>query len=166
MLLDEKEVFPIISYWAKRYYRLFKNIVNDPDELFNIVYLGKIQNVTKIEHASIAIRQDIIDYLRKERRRNNFCCCVDFMETDFEGYDVRPEQQTFLADLDKIIAQSHLSIREQFIIFNYYYRNRTLQEIADEMGLAKSSVSKIHTNTLLKMQKIGEEQYEFLCGNR
>ena len=154
MLLDEKEVFPIMHYWCSRYARQFKSVIDDKDELFNIVYLGKIQRCENIKFASTCIKQDIIDHLRYEMRRRKWVELTEYHEVETENVKIE-----FTQSLDKIINQAGLTNREQTILYLYYYKSYTMDQIADFLGLGKSAISIIHAKVLTHLQEIGDELY-------
>ena len=161
MLLDEKDVFPIIKFWARLYCRNFKSVISEPDELFNIVYLGKIQQVNDIKFASNAIRQDIIDYLRHEKRHNREYLIEDIEALDLYEYVSGDSVcNKFPVSLDKIIDRAFLTSREKSILYLYYYQENTMDEIATILGVTKSLISTVHSSILAKLREAAKNEQE------
>jgi len=50
-------------------------------------------------------------------------------------------------------AISHLSWRQRFVILQIYYFNHTHEEVADMMGLDRTSVTKLHLRALAKLKE-------------
>ncbi len=77
-----------------------------------------------------------------------------------------PDQQVELKQISEILAEEieKLPEREKIIITLYYYEDLTITEIAKILNLAKSTVSEIHTKTLLKLRarlkkRLGGKEY-------
>jgi len=61
-------------------------------------------------------------------------------------------QATLIAEVTKAIGQ--LKDREQLIIKRYFYDNKTLQEIGDELGISRQRTHLIYHQALDKLKKI------------
>jgi RNA polymerase sigma factor for flagellar operon FliA len=68
----------------------------------------------------------------------------------------RPDQRTLraeeLAELRDVI--SRLPVRERFVITQYYWGERTLREIGEQLGVTESRVSQLHTKALERMRPV------------
>jgi RNA polymerase sigma factor (sigma-70 family) len=147
MYLKEDEVRPILLHWSRRFARAFPR--QEAHELYNIAYIGKIQNVKRIDHASTVIRCDILDYLRYFKRRDAF----EKLPTDLCAEERECHVSEVREFIDKIMSNVKPDLREKTIIFLIYYKGYTFQQVADTLGLSKSGISTIHAKILKKLQE-------------
>jgi len=80
-----------------------------------------------------------------------------------DPYQKDPFEEAELAERVNLLAEviDELPEREKLVITLYYYEELTIREIAEVLGLAKSTVSEIHTKAILRMRgklkaKLGE----------
>jgi len=52
------------------------------------------------------------------------------------------------------IAMSKLSEQEQQLLEMYYYKEMSLQQVGEELGLSKSLTSRLHARVIDKMHRL------------
>ncbi len=90
----------------------------------------------------------------------------DGFEALLESNEPYPDENVLLKEVSDILAEEieKLPERAKLVITLYYYEEMTITEIAKILNLAKSTVSEIHTKTLIKLRarlkkKLREEDY-------
>jgi RNA polymerase sigma factor (sigma-70 family) len=150
MKLPYEDVCPIIRRLSHIFARRFPRY--EADELFNIAFVGKVQNVDDIKHVSTAVRQTLIDFLRKERRLREHL--IENGESPDEC--VNSDEQKII--LDELMSRADLSPKEGEIIYLLFYRNMKQQEIAKKLNVSCSTVSRTIRITMEKLRRVYDDQ--------
>ena len=76
------------------------------------------------------------------------------LESLLSSNEPGPYENALFKEISDILAEEieKLPEREKLVITLYYYEDMTITEIAKVLNLAKSTVSEIHTRTLLKLR--------------
>ena len=165
----------LVAHIAKKY-----NQLNDNDELISIGTVGLIKAVSTyksdkgklVSYASRCIENEILMYLRQNKKRQNDVSLQDSVGLDKEGNEITLEDK--LADESKSVEEvtdlkirteklykamkNRLTKREFEILVLRYGLNGekevTQREIAKNMGISRSYVSRIETKALSKLKDI------------
>ncbi len=163
----------LVAHIAKK----FEGNKNDQDDLISIGTIGLIKGIdtykenksTKITtYAARCIQNEILMYFRSDKKNQNNVSLNDSIGYDKEGneislIDVLKQESKDLADLlhDKnniFLLNKYLNIlteRERLIIVKRYglhdYDEMTQKEIAKELKISRSYVSRIEKRALTKM---------------
>jgi len=84
---------------------------------------------------------------------------VDLIE---DRSHVHPLERLSLGELREVVSRG-LSEKERYVIFMYYFRNRTMREIGNDLGVTESRVCQIHTQVLKLLRKRWKKDYK--CGS-
>lgn len=168
----------LVAHIVKKYY----NQTGDTDDLVSIGTIGLIKAVNTYRpekqirlatYAARCIENEILMHLRKARRQAGEVSLNDALEQDEEGgglslMDVLKVDDTMLEDLDarescirvREAVQVCLEEREQLVITRRYGLNGqnplTQREIAAQLGISRSYVSRIEKKALKKLQEYME----------
>lgn len=150
MLVDESKALKALSFWSSYFSRIYNNL--DRDDLFQEAYIGTIQSITNEHHIHIAVRCDMLDYIRKEFR----------YKSRFESHahetlpEKEEEQESLILDkletLNKVIDSAELDTQQKQILFLLYYKHKTMDEIGTILSLSKSTISILHKKALEKIR--------------
>jgi len=157
----------------------FENKTNDNDDLISIGTIGLIKGIdsynneksTRITtYAARCIENEILMYFRSNKKNQNTVSLNDSIGFDKEGneinlIDVLQEKSEDIADSlhtkDNILLLNKylnlLTNREKEIIIKRYglmlHQEKTQKEIAKELGISRSYVSRIEKRALTKILK-------------
>lgn len=153
---------------------------NNAEDLISIGTIGLIKGINTYNHdkkkklssyVSRCIENEVLMYLRSQRRRRNEVYIDDGIGTDSDGNsmtlaDVLPNNEPDIADMvsDSIEARrlhsaltQKLTPSEQNIIVRRYglggTQRQTQQEIADSLGISRSYVSRIEKRCIEKLSE-------------
>lgn len=165
----------LVAHIAKKYTN-----IEDSEELISIGTMGLIKAVNTYKshkgklatYASRCIENEILMYLRKEKKHRNDVSLQESAGVDKEGNEVSLEEK--IADDGRSIEEttalkitierlyslieSRLTKREKDIIAMRYglfgQREMTQREIAKGLGISRSYVSRIETKALNKLKDV------------
>lgn len=154
---------------------------NNAEDLISIGTIGLIKGINTYNHdkkkklssyVSRCIENEVLMYLRAQRRRRNEVYIDDGIGTDSDGNsmtlaDILPNNEPDIADMvsDSIEARKlhsalaqKLTPSEQNIIVRRYglggVKRQTQQEIADSLGISRSYVSRIEKRCIEKLAEV------------
>ena len=165
----------LVAHIAKKY-----NKNNDNEDLLSIGTIGLIKAVSTYKsekgklatYASKCIENEILMYLRQNKKRQNDVSLQDMAGVDKEGNEVTLEEKLAYegrsveetTDIKMRIERMHklmkerLTEREMEIIKLRYGldggKEVTQREIAGRMGISRSYVSRIETKALSKLKDL------------
>jgi len=157
----------------------FENKTNENDDLISIGTIGLIKGIdsynnekaTRITtYAARCIENEILMYFRSNKKNQNTVSLNDSIGFDKEGneinlIDVLQDKSEDIADTlhtkDNIVLLNKylnlLTDREKEIIIKRYglmlHKEKTQKEIAEELGISRSYVSRIEKRALTKILK-------------
>jgi RNA polymerase sporulation-specific sigma factor len=165
----------LVAYIAKR----FENTGANIEELISIGTVGLMKAVTTFNsekniklatYASRCIENEILMYIRKNSNRHMEISIDEPLNTDWDGNELLlsdvlgTEDDTVYKNIEKsedkkIISEalSKLGKREQIII-NLRYgfidgREKTQKEVADELGISQSYISRLEKKIIKRLKK-------------
>jgi RNA polymerase sigma factor (sigma-70 family) len=150
MLVDEKKVLKALDFWSSYFSRIYNNL--DRDDLFQEAYIGTVQTITNEHHIHIAVRCDMLDYIRREfRYKSRF---------EAHAHETLPEKEEDrnslildkLETLNKVIDAAELSPVQKQILFLLYYKHKTMDEVGLTLNVTKSTISIMHKKALEKIR--------------
>lgn len=165
----------LVAHIVKKYYTGFKN----PDDLMSIGTIGLIKAVDSFDckngarfatYASKCVQNEILMYFRSQNKLQNEVSINEAIDMDKDGnpltyIDIVSTEDTIAEDIYKKVyfkkalevINSKLTKREQQIISMRYgldqTRSKTQREIAKELGISRSYVSRIEKAALLKIKE-------------
>lgn len=74
-------------------------------------------------------------------------------ETPFPAPDEQAEAASLSAEIDRLCCSSSTSEREQFIIRSFYFAGKSMQEIAEILGLGVNWTIQLRRRALWKMRR-------------
>ena len=165
----------LVAHIVKKY----QSMDEDVEDLLSIGTIGLIKSVVTFNpdkcvrlgtYAARCIENEILMHLRSRKKSSKDVSLYEPIGTDKEGNEINI-MEIFVSDeadiFDKVILNEDtkklyhvlpqvLSKREQYVISMRYglYNNkiRTQQEIADDLGISRSYVSRIEKNALKKLR--------------
>ena len=155
----------LVAHIIKKYYA----VTSEQDDLISIGTIGLIKGIDTFDHTkgtrlatyvARCIENEILMHLRAQKKNSVVVSMDDPIETDCEGnpltlMDVIYEDNTIVEDIDLedntrilySLIEKIDSMREKEIIIKRYglygFRPRTQREIAKELGISRSYVSRI-----------------------
>ena len=152
----------------------------DSDDLISIGAIGLIKAVTTYDsdkasrfatYAAKCVQNEVLMYLRSSKKTNNVSIdepighdkegnsisLIDILESEDRDIDETVETQVRISEL-KEKMEGNLTERESLIVKMRYgldgYREKTQKEIADELGISRSYVSRIEKKALEKINTV------------
>lgn len=152
----------------------------DSDDLISIGAIGLIKAVTTYDsdkasrfatYAAKCVQNEVLMYLRSSKKTNNVSIdepighdkegnsisLIDILESEDRDIDETVETQVRISEL-KEKMEENLTDRESLIVKMRYglegYREKTQKEIADELGISRSYVSRIEKKALEKINAV------------
>ncbi len=152
----------------------------DSDDLISIGAIGLIKAVTTYDsdkasrfatYAAKCVQNEVLMYLRSSKKTNNVSIdepighdkegnsisLIDILESEDRDIDETVETQVRISEL-KEKMEENLTERESLIVKMRYgldgYREKTQKEIADELGISRSYVSRIEKKALEKINTV------------
>lgn len=165
----------LVVYIAKK----FETVGTPLEDLISIGTIGLIKaintykadkNIKLATYASRCIENEILMYIRKNSNRHMEISIDEPLNTDWDGNELLlsdvlgTEEDTVYKNIEqsedkKIIAEalSKLGKREQIII-NLRYgfidgREKTQKEVADELGISQSYISRLEKKIIKRLKK-------------
>ena len=151
---------------------------NKMDELFNITFnhfygyaLVKLWNKSQAEDAVMSMYENIMKYIDSFDADkggagwmftilNRIIYNLNAEEKELQQYERTISEGQYIKDLDQMYetigltdAVSDLDDIDKNIVFMYYFERRTLEEIAEALGISTSAVHKKKQQILKKMKK-------------
>ncbi len=126
----------------------------EAEDIVSGIFVKIYKNIDKFdrERASVSTwvytitRNTVVDYFRAQKQVYS----LDAMVVDVGKSDeniLREENLDLLADVLR-----RLEPRERTIIINHYYKERTLKDIAEMLGMSYANIKLVHQKALGKMQ--------------
>lgn len=169
----------LVAHIAKKYY----GSAVDQDDLISIGTIGLIKAVSSFEpskgirlatYAARCIDNEILMYFRSAKKSSQDVYISDPIDTDKDGntltlIDVITDNRNIVEDLDlklkleklQVFLKEELSPRELIIIeLRYGLRGQkelAQREVAKQLGISRSYVSRIEKKALLKLRSRFEE---------
>lgn len=175
----------LVAYCARK----FENTGVDVDELIGVGMIGLIKSIETFNpeklfqfatYASRCINNEILMFLRKNKKHKNNASLEDVLTTDIDGKEltlaeIMPDKsiahfsETFVYEdnMEEITsAISTLPEKHQRILYLRYLENKTQRDVSKYLNISQSYVSRLET-ALLKRVKVAiknreikfEEQY-------
>lgn len=165
----------LVAHIAKK----FESTGIDKDDLISIGAIGLIKAVNTFDagkniriatYAARCIENEILMYIRSTKNSRNDCFLGDTIGKDKEGNEMTL-QETLGTDpceiLDKVETDDDIRVlgevfdvltpKEKYIIINRYglgkHQEKTQREIAKEMGISRSYISRIEKKAVEKLRK-------------
>lgn len=181
-----EENMALVHYVANK----FRNTRLLYDDLYGAALLGFTKALNAYDSdrgakfstfAVNCMQNEIRFFLRKERKQSdntvsyNYVLSTDKNGNDFELYDILADEEGadervedyLIEDENKqaiLDAVAELTALEQFIINHRYELNgfsfKTQKEIAEMVDMSQANVSKIQKNTIVKIEKLLNRNYE------
>ncbi|MEG0091693.1 MAG: sigma-70 family RNA polymerase sigma factor, partial [Oscillospiraceae bacterium] len=165
----------LVVYIAKK----FENVPISIEDLTSIVTMGLIKavnsflpskNIKFATYASRCVENEILMYLRKQSNKNIDISIDDALSTDTDGNELNlidilyTDEYEVSKDMEKesertVLWQSikTLSSREKDIILMRFGLNgcpeKTQKEVADEIGISQSYISRLEKRIFKKLKK-------------
>lgn len=168
----------LVAHIAKKYQ---KNIccIQDNEDIISIGTVGLIKAVNNFDeskgrlsaYASKCIENEILMMFRSEKKHCKDVMLFDTMGTDKEGKDIAlidtiknddkdiDEKYELKEDIKKVykLINEVLTNKEKYIIINRYglygCKEKTQRELASNLGISRSYVSRIEKHALKKMRE-------------
>ena len=166
----------LVVFLAKKY----ENTGYDIEDLVSIGSIGLIKgiktykldkNIKLATYASRCVANEILMFLRKNKRRRGEISFEDALNYDSEGNELHLEDilgtekdlvpKSFEKKIDKQILSSHLNSlddrEKQIMVLRYGLNNTeeyTQKEVADILGISQSYISRIEKKVIAKLQSI------------
>ena len=167
----------LVVYVAKRY----DNSANCPlEDLISIGTIGLVKaintfkadkNIKLATYASRCIANEILMFLRKNKKRRGEISLEDALNYDSEGNELHLEDilgtdndiviKAFEDKMDKQLLSKHLNDldnrEKQIMILRYGLNNTkefTQKEVAEMLGISQSYISRIEKKVISKLQNI------------
>ena len=158
----------------------YSNQWGDNDDLISIGAIGLIKAVTTYDsdkasrfatYAAKCVQNEVLMYLRSSKKTNNVSIdepighdkegnsisLIDILESEDRDIDETVETKIKINEL-KEKMEENLSERENLIVKMRYgldgYREKTQKEIADELGISRSYVSRIEKKAIEKINAV------------
>ena len=165
----------LVAHIAKK----FESTGIDKDELISIGTIGLIKAVNTFDankniriatYSARCIENEILMYIRSTKNSRGECYLGDTIGKDKEGNEMTL-QETLGTDAEEILSKVEndddirvlseifhvLTPKEKFVIINRYglagCEEKTQREIAKEMGISRSYISRIEKKAVGKLQK-------------
>jgi len=165
----------LVSHIVRKYYSTAKN----QDDLVSVGTIGLVKAVDSFDikngarfatYASRCIQNEILMYFRSQKKQSNEVSINETIDVDRDGnpltyIDVISVTDTTDEEIDRImqtekaisLVKSELSEREREIIVKRFglggKKPMTQREIAEEMGISRSYVSRIENAALEKLRR-------------
>ena len=174
----------LVAHVIKKY----QNLEEDPEDLISIGTIGLIKAVVTFNpdkgnrlaaYASRCVENEILMHLRARKKNGKEISLYEPIGTDREGNEIKlydiieadeddiPERVSLKANIQKLSekVENELSSREKLVLKMRYglYNGEeyTQREIARQLGISRSYVSRIEKSAILKLRKFfGEEAKE------
>ena len=166
----------LVVFLAKKY----ENTGYDIEDLVSIGSIGLIKgiktykidkNIKLATYASRCIANEILMFLRKNKRRRGEISLEDALNYDSEGNELHLEDilgtdndiviKAFEDKMDKQLLSKHLNDldnrEKQIMILRYGLNNTkefTQKEVAEMLGISQSYISRIEKKVISKLQNI------------
>ncbi len=166
----------LVVFLAKKY----ENTGYDIEDLVSIGSIGLIKgiktykldkNIKLATYASRCVANEILMFLRKNKKRRGEISFEDALNYDSEGNELHLEDilgtdndiviKSFEDKLDKQILSKHLNDldkrEKQIMILRYGLNNTeeyTQKEVAELLGISQSYISRIEKKVIAKLQNI------------
>ena len=166
----------LVVFLAKKY----ENTGYDIEDLVSIGSIGLIkgiktykidENIKLATYASRCIANEILMFLRKNKRRRGEISLEDALNYDSEGNELHLEDilgtdndiviKAFEDKMDKQLLSKHLNDldnrEKQIMILRYGLNNTkefTQKEVAEMLGISQSYISRIEKKVISKLQNI------------
>ncbi len=166
----------LVVFLAKKY----ENTGYDIEDLVSIGSIGLIKgimtykvdkNIKLATYASRCVANEILMFLRKNKKRRGEISFEDALNYDSEGNELHLEDilgtdndiviKSFEDKLDKQVLSKHLNALEprekQIMILRYGLNNTeeyTQKEVAEILGISQSYISRIEKKVIAKLQSI------------
>lgn len=166
----------LVVFLAKKY----ENTGYDIEDLVSIGSIGLIKgiktykidkNIKLATYASRCIANEILMFLRKNKKRRGEISLEDALNYDSEGNELHLEDilgtdndiviKAFEDKMDKQLLSKHLNDldnrEKQIMILRYGLNNTkefTQKEVAEMLGISQSYISRIEKKVILKLQNI------------
>ena len=166
----------LVVFLAKKY----ENTGYDIEDLVSIGSIGLIKgimtykvdkNIKLATYASRCVANEILMFLRKNKKRRGEISFEDALNYDSEGNELHLEDilgtdndiviKSFEDKLDKEVLSKHLNALEprekQIMILRYGLNNTeeyTQKEVAEILGISQSYISRIEKKVIAKLQSI------------
>lgn len=174
----------LVAHILKKYYAS----ASDQDDLISIGTIGLIKAISTFDgskgarlatYAGRCIQNEILMYFRSQRKSAGDISLSDIIETSgdggnlsvmdvlasdedlFEETYLRSETKKLLAVIDKALSKRE----KQIVILRYGLGNRKplpQREVAEQLGISRSYVSRIEKKALEKLKKAMEEEPDML----
>lgn len=158
----------------------YSNQWGDNDDLISIGAIGLIKAVTTYDsdkasrfatYAAKCVQNEVLMYLRSSKKTNNVSIdepighdkegnsisLIDILESEDRDIDETVETKIKINEL-KEKMEENLTERESLIVKMRYgldgYREKTQKEIADELGISRSYVSRIEKKAIEKINAV------------
>lgn len=165
----------LVAHVIKKYY----SASNEQDDLISIGTIGLIKAIDTFNHqkgtrlatyAARCIENEILMYLRSQKKNANVMSMNDPIEVDSEGnpltlIDVIYVDNTIVEDIDlsekgkrlyELVEQIEDEREKEIIIRRYglfNFKEQTQREIAKELGISRSYVSRIEKKVIEELRK-------------
>lgn len=165
----------LVAHVIKKYY----SASNEQDDLISIGTIGLIKAIDTFNHqkgtrlatyAARCIENEILMYLRSQKKNANVMSMNDQIEVDSEGnpltlIDVIYVDNTIVEDIDlsekgkrlyELVEQIEDEREKEIIIRRYglfNFKEQTQREIAKELGISRSYVSRIEKKVIEELRK-------------
>lgn len=155
MTIDNKTEIYNEYYQKVRNYILSKiNNFHEAEDLCSNVFVKVYKNIDKYDSSKSSIstwiftitRNTLIDYYRAKKIH---------VELD-ENIAIKDDDDTILTDENLEImadALENLDDRLREIILLHYYKNESLRDIANKMGISYAYIKILHQKALIKLRK-------------
>lgn len=162
MTRSMNEYLPLVRGVARRFvYRLPAHM-----EFLDLVSIGTLGLLdaaakydpcrqTKFEtYATWRVRGAIMDEMRFQASRGtktvSLIDCEELIDPDAPD----PFSEAGLSELKAIVAEalSELPKRERVVLLLYYYREMTMKEVGQAMGLTEARISQIHKEAIIRLR--------------
>ena len=165
----------LVAHIMKKYYSQSA----DQEDLISIGTIGLIKGISTFDaskgarlatYAARCVENEILMYIRSTKNSRNDCFLGDTIGKDKEGNEMTL-QETLGTDpceiLDKVETDDDIRVlgevfgvltpKEKYIIINRYglgkHQEKTQREIAKEMGISRSYISRIEKKAVEKLRK-------------
>ncbi len=155
-----RELYQCFSGKVEAYIRSRVEAPQDVEDLVSQVFLKVCKNIDSFSEEKAvystwiyAITHNVvIDYYRKRERDSSMKLCGELpqlpeRDRSLEGI-LREESLDALAN-----ALENLEERERDLVLLHYYKNKSLKEIAEIMGMSYSNTRVIHKKALDRMRQ-------------